>query len=750
MAEKASKSLEIVRSSCSSCKKYAPTGNWVLGHYYCSSHRDCTGKRGWLPDSCDACIEFKEGFDSLTGGEQHSAIAQLKVLLRKTSRTRCKYGPWTYLPVLKSRFPTYFGENGLTSSPTAASPRQGELDEHQTQRTSPSALQVGAQAASQHQPFDPTHQVSDPPASSNNSRTLDSVRVTINPPATTDSTMRPGSPLASSSRTFDIGQTLGPAANAEHMPTPTGHGLGAHQNQSSDHRPMTYENNNFLSQLSQVLSTTFRDSMGALSSKLDIIYNSQARSNSRLEKFLTSKRSRSRSYSRGRSSSSDIPRSRSSSGNSHSRSRSPTPNRIPPRLTTPAETYFIEDGKIWLWITKDTEFTGSKVKTAEGWTPYISHSRKNAYRTTTKQNEPESPFMGTHQALDTLVSFLSTHRDAGDKVGPSNRSFRGQLDDSSYLGHALRIILKNSPKAIDAIYRGDTKEYAAAFPSSAFDPVSVINYTTGWHFTKENDFSKFASSDFVDLNEASRKLEIRGTIWVPKQYLTEEKSTRIRLVEYISNLGMLDGIINKVEANSPLQEALKANARHSLSFLKDYTDVWYKAKYLVRRIALQYSTQPIATKLLCSNMWEASLFASDAITEFISNDVRQEGSMRRLDIEEEIYATYKSKPELADPKRHADDGKSKSSKRRNSSSHRPRRRSPRYIPENRRNYSDQRSLERYNQTSRPNRGGFKRQRVSFQDQRNFQDQRKSAKTSNVPRTSGSSRGRGPYKNPRRQ
>ena len=397
------------------------------------------------------------------------------------------------------------------------------------------------------------------------------------------------------------------------------------------------------------------------------------------------------------------------------------------------------------WITKDTEFTGSKVKTAEGMTPYVRHQRKSAYRTVSIQSETESPFMETHQALDTLVSYFSTHRVPGDKIGPSNRSFKGQLDQSFNLSHVLRLLQNNSPKAVDAIYRTNNKEYEAAFPASAFDAVSIINYTVGWQFTKEDAFSVFASSDFVDLLEASRKLEIRGTIFVPKQYLTEERSTRTRLIEYISNLGMLDGIIAKVEANSPLNEALKATARHSLSFLKDYTDAWYRAKYLVRRIALQYTLQPLATKLLCSNMWEASLFASDAITDFMANDVRQEGTMKRLDLDEGLYLRYKSKPELADPARHVDDGKPKPAIRRRSSSHRGGQHSPRDFPNHRRTSSDWRPTERFNnRSSRSNRTGTRRQKVSFRDRR------KPHKNSNRPTATGPPRGRGAPRSSRRQ
>lgn len=708
--------LEVIRSNCPSCKKYAPPGKQELGHPSCSSHRDCTGKSEWLPDRCRPCVDFREAFTSLSGAEQHRAIADLKAILRKTHKNRGKYGPWSYMTILKNRFPDYYLANASSSS-APGSPKQRDVQEHRGDHTSPTTSQPAAiQDAVQHQSPAQTLQMTAP------SMTPTGNGATGDPSAAHHPT------------TYEVDAHIQPGQTAHTSNLQTS---GQLPTLSSDHGLLTH--------LSQVITTSFHQSMGVLSSKLDIMADLQSKRDSRLDKFLSSKRARSHSSSRAQSSSSGSSSSGSSRSRSNSHSRSPTPNHSTPgqvEQRASEDAYFVEDGHIWLWITKDTEFTGSKVKTSEGLTPFIRHTRKSAYRTVATQREPESPFMGTHQALDTMISFLCTQRETSDKVGPSNRSFRGALDDSSHLGHALRILLKNAPKAIDALYRNDTKEYAAAFPSSAFDAVAVINYTTGWHFTRD-EFKVFASGDFLDLNEASRKLEIRGTIWVPKPYLVEEKNTRIRFLEYVSNLGMLEGIISKVEPNSPLSEALKATSRHSLSFLKDYSDLWYRAKFLVRRIALQYTTQPIATRLLCSNMWEASLFGSEAITDFLSTDVRQEGTMKRLDIDERVYASYKSKPDLADPKRHTDDGRSKSRNRGPSASRRGRRRSPDYAHERRRHYADWHSSERNIRTSRPNKRGAKRQRVSFREQRK-------SKTPNTHRVPGSTKGRGPHRTSRRQ
>ena len=164
-----------------------------------------------------------------------------------------------------------------------------------------------------------------------------------------------------------------------------------------------------------------------------------------------------------------------------------------------------------------------------------------------------------------------------------------------------------------------------------------------------------------------------------------------------------------VEDNSPLAEVLKAATRQCVSFLKDFAIAWYKAKFIVRRIALQYSTRPIAMQLLCSNMWEASLFASETCTEFINNDKWSEGTKVRLGLRERTNKNYRKNNSAADP--------SRQSKREGSRS--PRRRTYRQRqPSNYGRssyYSERQSPKRSSQTQRRRRGPYKKQKVSFQD-----------------------------------
>ena len=327
--------------------------------------------------------------------------------------------------------------------------------------------------------------------------------------------------------------------------------------------------------------------------------------------------------------------------------------------------------------------------------------------------------MSISQALETVTAFLLTQHDARDKIGPSNRSFRGQILEDSDIHRTLKILLDSAPKAMDAIYRDDQKALESPFPAPAFDPVSVINYTSGWTFTTEKDFSKIAKGDLLDLKEASDHLELDYTIKVPKKYLLEEKVARMRLIEYISSIGTLDNIIRKVE-EPVLAEALKAAARVGVSFLKDFAKVWYEAKFLVRKIALQYSRSPRAMQLLRSNMWEASLFAVEATQAFIDKDNFGEGTKARLSLSSETNSDYGRRPQLADPSRQKKRERSRSNsprrptfrRRRPSNQGRPSNSSVQYTPRNNKNYQ-------------PRKGSYKKQKVTFRNQENQKDSKAS-------------------------
>ena len=483
----------------------------------------------------------------------------------------------------------------------------------------------------------------------------------------------------------------------------------AHHSQAQyiDQQNVTGIMDNMLSSFKESMTSFTRE----ITAKLQDLTAETKGHQSRLERFLSQKRARSSSSESSHSShSSDSSHSRSSSRLSPSRSPSPSPAKkssSAPREYMETGGYFIEDGHTWLWITRETEIVGRKVKIDGNFTQCVPHPSKPAFRTVAHTVETDSPFMDTSQSLDTVAAFLLTQHDSRDKMGPSNRSYRGQIREDSDMHRTMKILTDSAPKAMDAIYRDDLKALESSFPASAFDPVSVINFTSGWNFTTEKDFSKMAKGEPLDLKEASDTLQLDYTINVPKKYTLDEKTTRTRLFEYISAIGTLDNIIRKVQ-DPGLADVLRAAARHYVSFLKDFAKAWYKAKFLVRRIALQYSQSPQTMSLLRSNMWEAPLFAVEASTAFIEKDNFGDGTKARLSLSRTTNSEYGKRPLMADP--------SRQKKRERSRSNSPRR--PvfrRCRPSYQERPSNSSANYNNNRTSRPRKGPYKKQKVTFRN-----------------------------------
>ena len=168
-----------------------------------------------------------------------------------------------------------------------------------------------------------------------------------------------------------------------------------------------------------------------------------------------------------------------------------------------------------------------------------------------------------------------------------------------------------------------------------FEAVSAVHLISGWNFSDDSDYLKFARDDLIDLKKATVSLDIyRYTIHVHPKLLQAEKAARRILIECISGLAMLDR--NIAETKDPSQaSSLSATARQFLSILKDITGRWIETKYEVRHMALQFSKSPAADKLMLSDVWHAELFAPSEVKAFLNNDTLQKGTMARLNLSKE-------------------------------------------------------------------------------------------------------------------
>merc|ERR1711888_357646 len=95
------------------------------------------------------------------------------------------------------------------------------------------------------------------------------------------------------------------------------------------------------------------------------------------------------------------------------------------------------------------------------------------------------------------------------------------------------------------------------------------------NLTSGSTFMKFAKNEVIDLGSVSNLLRLPYTPSVPSKFLNDEKFARIKFLDGISGISMLDQTIKEVEnENEVTANTLKAVARHFLSGLKDAALNW--------------------------------------------------------------------------------------------------------------------------------------------------------------------------------
>ena len=311
---------------------------------------------------------------------------------------------------------------------------------------------------------------------------------------------------------------------------------------------------------------------------------------------------------------------------------------------------FIEGDYTYNLLSEDHKKEGSRIWINGKLKDVIMHPSGKAFRVIKSVEQKDSPYMTPIQAHDALVSFFHASEVSSDKLGPENRSFRLHFDDTSGLAHALRIIKEDTSKALHTLFMGDNQKLYKSISVSAFSPVSMVHFATGWNLTSGSTFMKFAKNEVIDLGSVSNLLRLPYTPSVPSKFLNDEKYARIKFLDGISGISMLDQTIKEVEnENEVTANTLKAVARHFLSGLKDTALNWITAKFIVRQIVLQFSTSSSAIDLLRSDIFEVSLFDPAAVTEIKKHNPQNLTLKDLLDLHQSANDKYVKNPKLADP-----------------------------------------------------------------------------------------------------
>ena len=393
------------------------------------------------------------------------------------------------------------------------------------------------------------------------------------------------------------------------------------------------------------ISSELSENVKILTEQNNVLINGHSDHISRREDFENNKRARSTS-SVNSVNSQEFKRSRNYSEHSpfQEESMGSQKSDIPKTVLNS----FIEGDYTYNILTEDHKKEGSRIWIGDKLKEVVMHPSGKAFRVIKSSEITDQPYMSSVQAHDSLVNYFHALEVSSDKLGPENRSFRLHFNDKSGLAQALGIIKNNTQKVLHTIYRGDRQNLSKCLPSSAFNAVSMVHFSTGWKLTQDSEFAKWAKNETLDLENVSSILRLPYVPHVPVKYLNEEKFARAKMIECISGISMLEQTITEIE-DEVLANTLKAIAKHFLSSLKDSALNWFSAKFIVRQIILQFSSSSAALDLLRSDVWEASVFESKTVKEILKKNTQNLTFKELLNLHESTNNCFKNKPRLCDP-----------------------------------------------------------------------------------------------------
>ena len=240
------------------------------------------------------------------------------------------------------------------------------------------------------------------------------------------------------------------------------------------------------------------------------------------------------------------------------------------------------------------------------------------------KNSEKSPYIDAREGHAVLVSSFDRSISNNDLGNSKYIGIESSLTAGSGLSETLNIIKDNDSTFTRTLLQPNNKDITDSFPKSAFDAVSIVDFTAGWNFTNSSSFAAFAKDKDIDI---SAFLERIGAPPCPEsrwKFLRKrEREARRAMILSFTPLHLLDLMGEKIEK---IEEHVKnksnisskqtnAIARTMLPVSRHLIGNWMTHKMNLRNAVLQDRSHPKCMKLLYSSLWEAGLCAEDAIKE---------------------------------------------------------------------------------------------------------------------------------------
>ena len=248
----------------------------------------------------------------------------------------------------------------------------------------------------------------------------------------------------------------------------------------------------------------------------------------------------------------------------------------------------------------------------------------------TTKNDNKSPFIDAREGHAVILSSFDRSVSNNDFGNHKYMGIESSLVAGSGLAETLNLLKSHETTLTQTTVDKGLTQLLEKFPNAAFDTVSIIDFTSGWNFSNSSTFAAFAKDKELDINAFINRID--GN---PKQIhsrinnflLKREKETRKTVVNILTPLHLLDLMGEKIDKlddtiknRSTLSSAqTNAIARTLLPVAKSVISTWMVAKMAVRNALLKNHDNPTIMKLLKSSLWDACIFAEEAINEIESS-----------------------------------------------------------------------------------------------------------------------------------
>ena len=226
-----------------------------------------------------------------------------------------------------------------------------------------------------------------------------------------------------------------------------------------------------------------------------------------------------------------------------------------------------------------------------------------------------SPFIDGREGHSILLTSFNRSVSSNEFGNAKRIPFETRLDTGSGLAATLDLLKGLDTQMSIATFDNNIKALFDLFPKTAFDPLTIADFTSGWNLSSSS-FVAFAKDKILKIEKLNEHIDENRKFQVPHQLLIDEREARSRVLNTFTPLHFLDLLGEKIDAMDDLTRRstglssaqTKAIGRTLLPNLRSDIIDWKVAKMKVRKAVLKDHNHPNNLRLLRSSLWDENLF----------------------------------------------------------------------------------------------------------------------------------------------